>query len=225
MEKEKEPTKKEKSSLMDKQLYWAFGIMVVIIAAFLIGSYVRPNPNSFEYNGLKFEKQMLGNIPLYKTTYFTEKTIRTTGDVINTGESTAVNILLRSDPREIDDIPVEGEIEFLPREYFVYMTVSSSPDLLCEYSLIAMAQISSFLTQNGFKPKAGVSDEQAAQEQDLDYITCENHPERMVISLEAGDENKIVRDGNCYTIYVANCEILKPTEKFIIQSILDAKEE
>lgn len=221
--KKEKKTKKEKISKTDRELYWVFGIMVVLIVTFLVGYIIRPNPNSFEYSELNFEKQMLGNIPLYKYTYFTEKVITTTGSIIKTGEQTAVTVLLRNDPRE-NDVPVDGKIEYLQREKYVYITMSASPDLLCEYGAIAMAELSSFLTQNGFRPKAGISDEATAEEQSFDYITCENHPDRMVISFEAGDENSVVREGNCYILTVADCDILLSTEKFITQSIIDAKE-
>ncbi|MFH1802154.1 MAG: hypothetical protein ABH864_01745 [archaeon] len=226
MEIEKEEsTREEKVSKMDRELYWVFGVMVVLIAAFLVGYAIRPDPNTFDHNGLDFKKQMLGNIPLYKYTYFTDNRMATaSGNVINTGEQAAVNVLLRNNPRE-NNVPVEGKIEYMEREKFVYITMSSSPDLLCEYGTIAMAELASFLSQNGFVPKAGISDETTAEEQGIDYVTCENHPDRMVISFEAGDENKVVREENCYTITVSDCEILLPTEKFIVQSILDAMEE
>lgn len=88
-----------------------------------------------------------------------------------------------------------------------------------------MHELSSFLNQNGYAVKSGASDEVIAREQNLTHITCENRPDRMVISYTSGDSPSIVRKGNCYTITVANCDILAPTEKFIIQSILDAKSE
>jgi hypothetical protein len=227
-EKFKQPTEekdKKISSKIDRELYWVFSIMVLAIAIFLVGFVLTKESKSFDYNGLDFQKEMLGNIPLYKHTYLTEKISRTSAQVIRTGDASNVIILLRNDPRKLDVIPVEGKIEYLPVEQYVYITFDTSPELLCEYGSIAMAELSSFLTQNGFVAKAGVSNEATAKEQNLSYITCENHPERMVISLRAGDKPSVVRNGNCYTLSVANCDILAPTEKFIVQSIIDAKEE
>ncbi len=223
--KQNEEDKQKTSSKIDREIYWVFGVMIAAIALFLVGYMLTKESNSFDYNGLEFQKEMLGNIPLFKHTYLTEKVVRTTFQVIRTGDAANVIILLRNDPRELENIPVEGKIEYLPIGQFVYITIDSSPELLCEYSTIAMHELSSFLTQNGFAVKAGVSDETAAAEQNLSYITCENHPDRMVISFQAGDSPSIVRNGNCYTITVADCDILAPTEKFIIQSLIDARED
>jgi len=221
----KEKIEQKTSPKRDKELYWIFGVMVAAIALFLVGFSFVKESNSFDYQGLDFQKEMLGNIPLYKHTYLTEKIVRTTAQIVRTGDASAVTILLRNDPRKLKNIPIEGKIEYLPVEHFVYITVDSSPELLCDYSTIAMAELSSFMTQNGFAAKAGISDEAAAEEQNLDYISCENYPDKMVISFKSGDSPSVVREGNCYTITVADCDILAPTEKFIIQSILDAKEE
>jgi hypothetical protein len=221
MEEEEAAKKTENKPIKeDKELYWILGAAIVVVALFLIFLSFRSSLGSFDYQGLQFEKTKFGDIPIYKYTYFSDKVIRTTGSVVRTNQTSRVTVLLRNDPRSLD-IPVEGKIEYLQREQFVYVTVNS--DLLCEYSQIAMADLSSFLSQNGFQLRAGVSNEAEAQAQNLGYITCEAHPDRMVISFEAGDEDKVTREGNCYTITVADCDILPPTEKFIIQSIIDAK--
>jgi len=41
--------------------------------------------------------------------------------------------------------------------------------------------------------------------------------------LRTGEETRINRNGLCYYIDVADCEILPAIEKFIVQSIIDAK--
>jgi len=225
MKEKKEQREQKTSSKTDKELYWVLGVMVAAIAVFLVGFTLLKESDSFNYNGLDFQKEMLGNIPLYKHTYLTERVTRTTGQVVRTGDASSVAILLRNDPRRLEDIPVEGKIEFLSVEQTIYISVNSAPELSCDYSPIAMHELSSFFTQNGFAAKAGISNETMAEENKIDYITCENRPDRMVISFASGDSPSIVRNGNCYILTVANCDILAPTEKFIIQSIIDAKED
>ena len=225
MKEKKEQREQKTSSKTDKELYWVLGVMVAAIAVFLVGFTLLKESNSFNYNGLDFQKEMMGNIPLYKHTYLTERVTRTTGQVVRTGDASSVAILLRNDPRRLEDIPVEGKIEFLSVEQTIYISVNSAPELSCDYSPIAMHELSSFFTQNGFAAKAGISNETMAEENKIDYITCENRPDRMVISFASGDSPSIVRNGNCYILTVANCDILAPTEKFIIQSIIDAKED
>ncbi len=219
-EVQKNPVKK--LSKADKELFWVLGVMLVLILIFLISSSVFKSMKNFEYNGLSFSKEMFGEIPLYKHTYFTDTAVKSlTGAIIRSSEARTVTVLLRNDPRT-NTIQVEGKIEFPPREKFIYITFNSS-GILCEYSNVAMASLGSFLNQNGFTVKAGSADEADAKTNNLDYVTCENRPNNMVLLLQQGSETSIIRQGNCYIINIADCEILPAVEKFIIQSILDAK--
>lgn len=220
-----EPQNNKQKKTNEAPFYWILGSMLFIIALSLVALTLKGEANSFDYEGLDFKKEMFGNIPIYKHTYLTEKFVTTAGNVIGTGKARTVTLQLRNDPRELEDIPVEGRIEFLEREKRIYITFDSSEGLLCDYSPIAAHQLSLFLKQNAYNVKAGTSDEEASQERELDYITCENRPERMVISFVSGDETTIERQDNCYTITVANCEILPAAEKFIIQALVDAREE
>lgn len=222
--KETEGKEEKTTSKMDKELYWVLGAMVFIIAIFLVSFTMKEKTDSFDYNGLSFQKEMLGSIPLYKHTYQTGKVSRTTAQVTRTEERSSVVILLRNDPRQLTDIPVDGKIEYPPLAEFVYITVDSSKGLLCDDSTIAIHQLSAFIIQNGFVARPGISDEATAIEQKMEYITCENRPDRMVISLKSGETPSVVRNENCYTITVADCDILAPVEKFVVQSVIDAKE-
>lgn len=212
------PQKKKNS---DNQLMWIFGIMVGIVAIFLISYSFFQGSKSFNYNGLEFTKEQFGDVLFYKYSYNTDgPTI--TGSAINTEGLQQVHLLLRTDPRE-NLVPVDGKIEYLPRGKFVYISINST-GLLCEKSTIAIANLASFLSQNGFHPQPGVPDASEAEETNITHVTCENRPNNMVIRLQSGDESSIVRNDNCYTITIADCDIITPTEKFIVQSVIDAKE-
>lgn len=213
----------KKMSKPDKELYWIFGVMIAVIAIFLVSFTFSQKSNSFDYKGLSFQKEMFGDIPLYKHTYLTGKVIRSTAQVVRSNEASPVIVALRNDPRKLEGVPVDGKIEYPGLEEFIYITLDSSPGLLCDYGTIALHELSSFISQNGFVVKAGISNESSAKEQKTDYISCENRPNRMVISYKSGNATSVVREGNCYTITVADCDILAPTEKFIVQSLLDAK--
>jgi hypothetical protein len=226
-ETKKEAQKKnpqKKISKADKELFWVLGVMVGLILVFLISSAIFKDLKNFKYEGLAFSKEMFGDIPLYKHVYMTDKRMAsTTGAVIGSDEvRSAVTVLLRNDPRE-NNILVEGKIEYPPREKFVYITFNSS-GILCEYSNVAIASLGTFFNQNGFRARAGSADEADAKANNLTYVTCENKPDNMVIFFQAGSETSITRNENCYIITVANCEILPATEKFIVQSVIDAKE-
>ncbi|MBU0907411.1 MAG: hypothetical protein KKD18_02515 [Nanoarchaeota archaeon] len=227
MEIEKdEPSAQEKLSKIDKQLYWIFGIMVLVIAIFLVRVYWAEDTGVIKYDGITFQKQMLGEIPLYQFAYSTNKIAMVSGRAVATSSKATVNMYLRNNPLDLRDIPVEGgKIEYLPVDKKIYIVLSASPDLLCDYGPIAMGQLSSFLNQNGFKMGVGISDEDKAKEQNMDYVTCEEYQDNMVLSFEAGSETKIIRNGNCYTLMVSDCRILPVAEKFIVQTLVDAKEE
>ncbi|MBU0466489.1 MAG: hypothetical protein KJ718_04000 [Nanoarchaeota archaeon] len=220
-EAEKKPAKK--SSKADKELYWVLGVMLGLILIFFASSAIFKSTKSFEYQGLKFTKERFGEIPLFKYFYSTDRTTTpTTGSVIGSKGTSTVTVLLRNDPRK-NNIPVDGEIEYLKKGEFIYATLNST-GLLCEYSNVAMASLGAFLNQNGFKVKGASVDEADAEANGLDYITCENKPDRMVLLFQQGEKTSITREGNCYITNVANCEILPAVEKFIVQSVLDAKE-
>jgi len=229
--------KKEKKK-EDKQLYYIIGTMAGLIIVFLVAHSIFQGLRTFEYQGLTFTKEKFGNIPLYYYYYYTNPS-HATGSAIAENPR-MINVYLRYDPRE-NDIPVTGEIEF-PRGKFIYVTLNSTGLTECKYSTLALGGLSSFLNQNGFTLKAGVFDEEEAKSEGLDYITCEKHPDNPTILIQSGDETSIERKSvktisssggkiigesteytNCYVITVANCEILQATEKFIVQSLIDAR--
>ena len=212
--------KKKKTSGSDKELYWILGAMVGLIVVFLISFSIFQSMKTFEYQGLDFTKEKFGEIPLYRYYYFTNS-LSTTGAVI--GEPKLVNLYLRNDPRKIN-IPIEGEIEFPRKGKFVYITINGTGLDQCKYSSIALASLSSFLTQNDFTVKGAVPNEAEAEENNIKYATCETRPDNAVILIQTGQETKIVKEAeNCYVISSTNCEILPAVERFMIQVIIDAK--
>jgi len=223
VEKKKELEKKEtkednKNSSSGKELYWVLGIMVGLIAVFLISSYYFQGQQNFEYHGLDFSKQMLGEIQLYEYHYFSNSVNRITGQVI--GEPRLVKVYLRGDPRK-NDVPVDGKINIVSDT--VYVSINGT-GLDCEDSNIALAGLSSFLTQNGVHLQGAVVDSEEALEYDLEQVTCETYPDSTVIVVQSGDKPFIQTKNNCYILQISDCDVLSTTEKFIVQSIIDARE-
>jgi len=215
MDEKKEPKKKSKTEdAPGKELHLIVGAMAVLIVAFFAFSFFFQSLKTFEYEGLTFRKDHFGEIPIYVYTYNSLLTPR----AIDTQQ---VNVVLRGDPRE-NIVPFEGELE-LPYGKFVYITHEDEGISQCEYGALSVSSLSSFLASNGFRIKGGVADETLAEENDLEYYTCENHPDNPVISFSTGEETKITRDGNCYSIQVNNCEVLPAVEKFIVRSLIDAR--
>lgn len=210
-----------KESGKDRQLWWVLGSFVGIIAVFLITYTYVQSLNSFEYEGIEINKVMYGEIPFYQYSYVTDNSY-VSGLTVATDGTKVVDVYLREDPRK-NTVPIEGEIDFLPREKYVYLSINST-DMLCPYGTVAIANLVSFLSQNGYRSQAAFPDAIEAAEANETYANCETHPNNMVILLQAGEQSSVVKQGeNCYVISTADCEILASTEKFIVQSILDAK--
>jgi len=205
---------KKRISKEDKQLYWVFGIMIGLIVIFLIAHSVFASLNHFEYEGLSFTKEKFDKLIVYHYYYYFDDPA---------GNMYKYNLFLRNDPRE-NDVPVFGGKISYPKEKFVYIGINSTGITECERNSVAIASLSNFLADNLFEIKGGLVDENEAENNSLDHVSCEKHPDRATIVVQSGEETRIDIEGLCYTLTVSDCEILEAVEKFEVQSILDAKD-
>jgi len=207
----------KKDTAIDKNLKTyapvVLGIGGFIIVVVVLLYFVSQGVGKVEYNGLTFIKERYGEVVIYHYSYLTS---------MDNGNARRVDLLLRGDPSE-NNVPVEGEIVY-PLGKPVYLSINSSGLDECKYSTIALAGFSGFIASNDIVLKAGTPDKEQSQKNNSTYVTCENYPSNMVVSLKSGSESKIERTSPyCYELEVANCEILPVMEKFIVQSVLDAK--
>jgi hypothetical protein len=91
--------------------------------------------------------------------------------------------------------------------------------------MIAIATLTNFLVANSLEVQGGTPDKEEAKNNNLSYVSCDNYMNNPVIAIKSYNETKIVRDKDsyCYNLYVADCRIQQTVEKFIVQSIIDAK--
>ena len=223
MENKDSPKSEEKKTKkQDNELYWVLGVMVGLIAIFLVASSVVQSFSKVEYNGLTFTKEKLGDIQLFKYYYVTDKTVAT-GKVVDNAQLEPVIIYLRTNPNE-NEVPINGGKISFPRGKKVWVGIGDDLES-CKYSPIAVSSVSSFISQNGFAHEAGLTDKTEAEENDLAHVECSVYPNNPVIILKKGDETAVnIINENCYEIVANDCEILPASEKFIVQTILDAKE-
>ncbi len=201
----------KKSEKKGNDIFWIIGIIAVIVGTYLIGSYVYTSVKGFDYEGMRFERESFGGTTVYIYNY---------NSVVN-NQVFSVELLLRNDPRR-NKVPVETNEIFFPEKETVYFAINST-GLQCSQSLLSMGSITQFVTMNGMKTLAGTADENEAEEENIDFISCEKFPNNAVINIRSADRTYISGEGNCYYINVANCEILEAVEKFQIQTIIDAK--
>lgn len=210
----------------NKQVLWAVilmaGVILIILAApYFMNNYI----NKFDYNGIEFQKTMMGKIVFYSANipiYSPKNSV--TGSAIEESNSErkqigeyAIN--LRTDPRTTDDINVDVDYSNLTfrMDKTVYATYNSS-DPPCQHNVISAAILARYLLDFGKMDVEGaVMEPEYAKANKIPYVTCENSPDNTVIRIVNGKENKISKVGDrCYELQYKECDILPVTEKFIL---------
>ena len=165
-------------------------IFLTIILIFFISNSV----NNFEYKGVKFQK--VDEVAPYKTQF----------PVMHKGNIVPYNIYLRNDPRKLDKIEFDGEMNLIEN-----IVINSTGDFNCNGDgIIAIANLVQFyeiLGTNIFKNET---------------LSCDDEKEYTFIQIQEGIETKIEQFGySCYNININNCEILEGTERFMIESFVE----
>ena len=212
-EKVEKKIKIPKERKLEKEILWIIGFFGFLVILFLVASSFFKSLNQIEHDGITFNKERLGEIPVYHYSYYFE----------NRGNLIKYNMYLRNDPRYLN-FSVEGDEIIFDRGKAVY--VSLDPDGLqeCEQGVLAIADLSSFLTDNQFTVESANPDFWDAGRNRQDWITCENKADRIVIEIREGNETRIDVENNCIQISIANCQILEAIERFKVQSIIDARD-
>ena len=215
MVKKKKPKKKKftKERKVEKELLWIIGFIVLLVIVFFVVSTIFKSFNSFDYNGLAFTKEKLGDILLYHHYYYF------TG---NDGGLIKYNFYLRNDPRE-NNVSLEGDKIVYDGGFAIYISIDPTSLQQCRQGVLAVGDLTSFLVDNQLFVIGGNLDFWDAGLKRQDWITCENRPQNIVIEINNGTETKINIDGLCHQITISNCEMLESTERYKTQAVIDAK--
>jgi hypothetical protein len=199
-----------------KQAQYIYGIIFVValIGAFLITFLIFRNVGTLNYEGLTFTKERIGQITVYHYYYLYED---------KRGQLVQNNIYLRNNPKD-NDVPVYGDnITYLSNK-FTFLSINASSLENCSQSSIAIAELAAFLANGGINVRGATLENNSISNSTL-YATCKGYPVNPVIQLNRGNTTEINSKLLCYDIRFARCEdVLPAVEKFIIQSIIDAKE-
>ncbi|HJZ18865.1 MAG TPA: hypothetical protein VJ208_02070 [Candidatus Nanoarchaeia archaeon] len=179
---------------MLKYLLISLGFLIVF---FVTGYFVAENLNDFEYKGITFE--VVKEVAPYKTSI----------PVMYQGALTDYNFFLRNDPRELESIVFDGDINFKP-----FMVLNATDNLKCDGDgIIAIANL---VNLYGVLGADVIKDPKAS---------CDSNGSYMYLDIMDGNESRIEQVGiSCYKLIVNNCEILKVTERFMIESFAKAEE-
>jgi hypothetical protein len=218
--------KKEKQQTVSSMLAsipnnMRIGIIGIIILAlvFIAAYYFFHNiytPGIVRYGGLTFDlKEKVGAIQLYHYAYLYKD---------KTGELVQNNIYLRTNPAK-NNIPLSGNISFLVNRT-TYIGIDTDHLTACNDSSIAIAELAGFLKNGGLSIKGGSLNKTFAESINATYVSCsiQNLNLSSVIKIEMKNDTRVTNRGLCYTIEAASCsEVLPAVEKFIVESIIQAK--
>jgi len=203
-DKDKKPDfKKPFEKIQENQAKILMIIMVLIIAGVFIISWTVSESRTFEHEGLEWEKEMFGKIPIYTTKI---QGYRSNARVIN------FNLILRNDPRKLD-IPIDGEIK-MNKEGPVYFSMNLD-DELNSCGTLALVNFGRFMAGMGFDSITAVTTEDLSKQYGRPHVDCTNNQEDIVIMFKNGEETSIKQvrgNENCYIVTVNNCEDLEALE-------------
>jgi hypothetical protein len=190
-------TKKGQIKNQDRILKNFFITIAVFIVAILIVVLFLKSLATFEYNGVPIQMTEEYNMLFYKVTFpvYTQETL------------VDYNIFLRNDPRKLDEIPFEGDLEL-----FEDVVVNTTEPFICDgdgaISLGNMLNLKAIGMEVFKSPEAG----------------CDSQGRYLFLEILPGNETKIEQyEPSCFQIYVNNCEILKATERFMLESFVQAQ--
>ena len=166
-------------------------ILVIIGIAFVTVDKAR----NFEYRGITGSIVKEGELIFYQTSL----------PVIYNGKETSYDFYLRNDPRDIDKIIFEGELNIVRG-----IAINYTNNLNCDgKGGIALANLLSLYNVIG-----------ATYIKDVN-ATCDDDGRYMFIQIQESNESSIEKVGPaCYNLNVNNCEILEVTERFMYETLV-----
>lgn len=194
--------------------YIVGGVVVFIILLIFLMPVVVKSINTFNYKGFEFAREKFSEITVFRHSYVFFD---------SAGQQYQYNLYLRNDPRK-NEVPIEGDL-FFSLNRPVYISVNSTDFEGCGTALRDVAAVSSFLSDNQIDIKAAHPVKETAEEFNLTYASCDEHPVGEVVLISSGDKTE-VRAGNdgCYEIRTASCDDLTwANEKFIVETIIQAR--
>jgi len=217
----KEEEKPEESENVDKELqkrshekqtkYVVIFMVVLMISVFAVFWYVQQEAK-FTYNGIEFYRENEGSLVFYKSLL---------GYVTASGEEIPFILKLRTNPEELIEIPVKGNITLLKN-----VTITVSPEMTnCSDTYITLLDMSLTLTSFGMSTTGATTDLNYSIENNMTLADCRNSVNRSVIVFQEGNVTKITREPvlfkDCYIIEVKDCQIREGYERFILGYIVD----
>jgi len=205
--------KKETKQKQNRQVIWAIILMTCLILIIIGVPIIKSNfINKFRYINLNFQKTQLGDMYFYSTMI---PVVDSSNNILGT-----FSMNFRNDPRKLDDINFKKttSVPVFIKDKAVYISPGKI-ERNCVESSAATLTLSGFLRQFAqLNVSAGISDKKIAEENNFPYISCINTKKNTVIEIVEGNETKIEQiSPECYRLEYKDCEIMKVSEKFILE--------
>ena len=205
---------KKKKSVQEnenRQAFWFFAIIGIILATVLISYFWVEGAKSFEFGGADWVIEDYDNLKIYHGRF-------TALD----GTNLNYNVFLRGDPRQ-SDVPTEGTFD----KFKYGGVVSMTPEVdSCRGELSrVMLDLGAFLKQGVGVGQLvpGSTDKFIANESNRRFAQCETISDRTLVIIEIGDSSVAQDETNpfCYVIKAKDCNDITSVERFMVKTIED----
>jgi hypothetical protein len=173
--------------------------MVGFVALFAVTYFISDSFNHLTVEGVAFTVD--------KTTMTGKTLYRTFIPVNYNGSKANYNFWLRENPQKTNKIPFNGTLLIMRN-----MVLNQTENFNCDGDgIIGVANILKLYNVLGVNV---ISDKNA---------TCDSMERYVFLNIKAGNETRIVQTGKtCYEIQVKGCEILPATERYMIETFIQA---
>jgi len=188
---------KTKRTKEDKTLENVLLVMGIFFVVFIASYLIINSMKHFEYYGLEFDIMREGDVTFYHTSL----------PLIKNNVKRDYNVYLRNDPRKLEKIGFEGEMNL-----FEIIVINSTDSFICDGDGgISMYNFQQILEALGIQT---IQDPEAG---------CDSLARYSYIVIKEGNTTSIEQTGpSCYDFNVNNCEILAVMEKFLVEALVRA---
>lgn len=204
----KKSENKEKNGKLSKKqirqlIYIVIGMGLLFLALIVIYAIQNSN-NHFTFLGLNWDRQKFGEILVYHSQI----------QAVSSSGNSLFDLYIRNDPRSLN-LPNET-IRFMKDT--VYLSIDESIGE-CKEGTVAFTDLGKFLAALKIPAKMGLTNKSEAENSNLPFITCANSLTSTVFIFKGANETQVIKEGNCYIVEVADCEIIKAAESIMVGTI------
>ncbi|GEM_PF-5177254 len=213
--KQPEAEEKEKKAVDYSKQTKVLALVMAVLIISTVGTYwLVKKDETITFKGIKFTKSQEGTILYYKSLL---------GYVTASGEEIPFILQLRTNPEELEKIPVDGKIELL-KDAIVTLTPQIAN---CSKTYITMLDMAMTLKAFGTTATAATTDINYSIEHNATVADCRSARNQTVIVFKEGNETRIDRETvplfkNCYVIQLKDCDITGGYERFLLGYITDS---